>query len=93
MLNLITLTRTYISGIGEGIHWAKCDKHLYCQPMKLVLDTDNHIEIINREIKEASAHLTGEHLEKRVYRHAPPCGAGRNVCLLESEMMPLHPAV
>lgn len=54
------LMKTYVRGLGEGIMMANLEARkknapLYCAPQNLVVNPDNYLNILERQIKELEA--------------------------------------
>ncbi|MCL1491280.1 MAG: hypothetical protein M1G31_11085 [Pseudanabaena sp. Salubria-1] len=51
-----TILKNFIDGVGYGYSWSNTflenrgDKKLYCEPRKIVLNAENYIDIIDRQI-------------------------------------------
>ena len=63
-------TRAYVLGLGEGMQFADIELeatkqvHIYCQPAKLAVTIENYIDILDRQIADASTFLTEARLNE-----------------------------
>lgn len=69
--DVINLVKTYIKGIGDGFVYfgVRAESSpkftpLFCQPDGLALRTENFVDILNGEIKKASAAMSKEKLDQ-----------------------------
>lgn len=67
----VDVLTAYLSGLGSGFSWANARtiyigrQPLYCQPVKLAVQTDNYIDILNRQINDEAAATTEADLAER----------------------------
>jgi hypothetical protein len=66
----IKLVTSYVKGIGDGFVFYSVraedslkQKPLFCQPDKLVLQTQNFMDILDREIKKAASAMPKDKLD------------------------------
>jgi hypothetical protein len=65
----------YVGGIGEGLEWANASLQsasraqtgrppLYCQPPNLVVNVENYLSMVDRQIEKLAKTTTEEKLDK-----------------------------